>query len=391
MANVVVRDIVRSDTIKQLNGHKEWVTFAKWSNNGRYILSGGADQKGIVWDASTAKEIVVFEEHGGIVRDGSLSADDQRVVTGSNDGTVRLWDRVTGKTISIFSSHQGGVVKVVFNQDGSKIVSLDEKGVLRVWNAGTAKLLFETSKSTASITDVAFIDRNTLAALNREIGFDVLDASSGKNIRSIATRHTLPEAAINHAQFYPSRSRALLAYKDGVVQMWDLQKGHKIWEINAHDTVSAAEPIGEDRVLIVYGTSSWVAVVDVRNESYFSVLLDAHDIGTATAAISPDLTRAVTSDWNGFSHVWTLDWLYRIQGRQLLDETCSCHVGVTGGFTDVELKDSILAGLNPDNLVARNPCLRRGPLHWEYYTQAFTRWTKWAAERLERFAPQPVK
>jgi hypothetical protein len=38
-------------------------------------------------------------------------------------------------------------------------------------------------------------------------------------------------------------------------------------------------------------------------------------------------------------------------------------------FTDAELEDPILRGIDKDDPIARNPCLRRGPLSWEYWTR----------------------
>jgi hypothetical protein len=38
-------------------------------------------------------------------------------------------------------------------------------------------------------------------------------------------------------------------------------------------------------------------------------------------------------------------------------------------FIDAELKDPILRGIDKNDPVARNPCLRRGPLSLDYWTR----------------------
>jgi hypothetical protein len=38
-------------------------------------------------------------------------------------------------------------------------------------------------------------------------------------------------------------------------------------------------------------------------------------------------------------------------------------------FTDAELENPILRGIDKDDPIARNPCLRRGPLSLDYWTR----------------------
>ena len=44
-------------------------------------------------------------------------------------------------------------------------------------------------------------------------------------------------------------------------------------------------------------------------------------------------------------------------------------IGAAQEFTDGEMEDAILRGIAEDDPVARNPCLRRGPLSLDYWTR----------------------
>jgi hypothetical protein len=44
-------------------------------------------------------------------------------------------------------------------------------------------------------------------------------------------------------------------------------------------------------------------------------------------------------------------------------------VGAAQGFNDEEMENPILRGIDKDDPVARNPCLRRGPLSPDYWTR----------------------
>jgi hypothetical protein len=44
-------------------------------------------------------------------------------------------------------------------------------------------------------------------------------------------------------------------------------------------------------------------------------------------------------------------------------------IGAAQEFSLTELEDTIMRSIDPMGMVARNPCLRRGPLTWEYWTR----------------------
>ena len=44
-------------------------------------------------------------------------------------------------------------------------------------------------------------------------------------------------------------------------------------------------------------------------------------------------------------------------------------IGAAQEFSDDELEDPILRGIDRNDPVARNPCLRRGPLSLDYWTR----------------------
>ena len=50
-----------------LNGHSNWVRSAKFSPDGRLIVSGSDDKTVKLWDRQTKECIHTFYEHGGYV------------------------------------------------------------------------------------------------------------------------------------------------------------------------------------------------------------------------------------------------------------------------------------------------------------------------------------
>jgi hypothetical protein len=59
-----------------------------------------------------------------------------------------------------------------------------------------------------------------------------------------------------------------------------------------------------------------------------------------------------------------------VRGDTLRERVCSERlVGAAQEFTDTELANPILRGLERNDPIARNPCLRRAPLTLDYWAR----------------------
>ena len=98
--------------------------------------------------------------------------------------------------------------------------------------------------------------------------------------------------------------------------------------------------------------------------------MKAHEGGALGASFAPDGRRLVTAgqrqrrphlgrrDDDGLPH-------------ELRERVCAEKLIGAQEFTDEELADPILSGIDAKNPIARNPCLRRGPLSLDYWTRLF--------------------
>jgi WD40 repeat protein len=69
---------------------------ARWSPSGDRISITTVDDRAILWDAQTGKEIRVFHAHTGDVFSAEWSPDGRYVLTSSADGTAKVWDTRLG-------------------------------------------------------------------------------------------------------------------------------------------------------------------------------------------------------------------------------------------------------------------------------------------------------
>ncbi len=76
---------------KSFEGHSETILGIVESPNGKYILSGGEDEKAILWNK---KGEIIFESdmHERSVNDVTFSPDNKRFITAGSDEIFIIWD-----------------------------------------------------------------------------------------------------------------------------------------------------------------------------------------------------------------------------------------------------------------------------------------------------------
>ncbi|MFG0334982.1 MAG: protein kinase, partial [Maioricimonas sp. JB049] len=282
--------------IAGMSGHSEPVIGVRFSDNGRWLLSCSYDETARLWDLQETKhprEVCVLEGHNWWVWGGSFAPgfDPQaagpagRLATAGQDGKVILWkiatdgENVTASQRGVFYGHRGPVYAVAFAPDGSAVASAGYDRRILLWNPDDLQP-FDFD---------AILEGEAVTADFREL--------SG---------HT---GAVQAVRF--SRDGALLVSgsRDNSVKVWDVESGTALKTFRGHYSgVSdvAFDPGG--RRVVSAGRDHQTIVWSVDDYEEFRTLygrsLEGHEDVVLSASFSADGRRIVTASRDRTARTW---------------------------------------------------------------------------------------
>jgi WD40 repeat protein len=107
-----------------------WIMSLDFSLDGTRLVSTGGRQFGDVgppaaqiWDVKTGKLVRELRGHADTVQHARFSPDGRRLVTASADATVKVWFADTGQIITTFANHRAMVFDALLSPDGNRILT----------------------------------------------------------------------------------------------------------------------------------------------------------------------------------------------------------------------------------------------------------------------------
>jgi WD40 repeat protein len=138
----------RSACVMTFPARESTLFVCAFSPDGSRIVIGAGDDRLVLVDATTGRDLGVIAGHTASIVYVAFSPDGSRIATATgkfadDDMTVRLWDGRTGQVIATLRGHRDYITGCAFSQDGTRLISSSQylDPVCKVWDARTGREL----------------------------------------------------------------------------------------------------------------------------------------------------------------------------------------------------------------------------------------------------------
>lgn len=241
--------------------HTEWVRCISFSPNDKFVLSGGNDQRAVLWTLAKPAVHVGPFMHSGWVVTSEFSPYGTNFVTGTHMREVVLWRtdhrKYIGRRIL-----RGRVNEVGYSPDGSSIFGATTEGELEVWK------------------NAEFADMKKFGMLLAH------------------------DTEVRSADFSPDSNLIASGCRDGSVRIWDLALGAPVGQPMMHsDVVEGVRFTTDGKALVSWSRDGSARVWDVQSTRALSSPLP-HADGIRSGALSPDGTRFASGGEKHSVKIW---------------------------------------------------------------------------------------
>ncbi|KIM20897.1 hypothetical protein M408DRAFT_118709 [Serendipita vermifera MAFF 305830] len=290
-----------------LFGHTDEVFCAKFSPDGKRVVSCSGDKTVRVWDAETGEAVgAPFQGHSDSVKSVAFSPDGKRITSGSHDNTVRVWDAETGEAVGApFQGHSDWVWSVAFSPDGKRIVSSSGDKTIRVWDAETGQAIGKPFQGhNGAVMAVAFSSNGKrIVSGSEDKSIRIWDTVTGQLVCAPFQGHS---DSVWSVAFSPDGERIVSGSDDTTLRMWDAKTGQVVGaplQIGIGRVNSVAfSPDGKRIVSSSVGMR--VQVWNAKTGKAVGLPLQGHNQWVWSISFSHDSKRVISSSRDKTIRIW---------------------------------------------------------------------------------------
>ncbi|MGZ3814263.1 MAG: caspase family protein [Mucilaginibacter sp.] len=313
-----------------LQAHSAAVKSAKYSNDGKFIVTCSWDCSAIIWNAMTGDMMHKLIGHKGPVYSANFSNNGMYVITGSTDKTAILWNALSGKPLHKFTDFDEELENTSFAKDGNEIITVTYHQVT-IWDSHNYKKIksysFKGYHLTVNANNELYVLREKYLVRVEDYAVKIYNILSGKLITTINDSSDPVLNPVDCVDISPDE-KEIITYQGLAFNRYDLKSGRKIFSKSKIELLS--------RKYVKFGTDGKTFFYSSDNKLYEYLTSDAslidsivgQSIRIGKVKFSPDRKTFFAMGWDNvprFIEANTGKILYsfapfqRTQNRSLFD------------------------------------------------------------------------
>ena len=308
--------------INEFTGHDGAVYSARFSPNGKLVVTGGYDKLVMIWNpdevspvdiskrldgqADTKPNYLRLAGHDGPVRSVAFSPNGQLALSGSEDHSIRVWDVASGEAVKALRGHGGIVRTCAFSPDGKWVLSGGDDESVRLWDVQgyqETRVLHATvfaGHDDAVLSAHYSRDGKEIVTASRDRTASLWDATNGKPVRRFQEGH---EFLVSGVVIYPNRQRIATGAGDNSVRIWDLTAGTQTAVLTPTGRIGTLAVSPDSAVLATGSPTSDIKLWNATTGASLGAL-SGHAADISALNFAPSGERLASGDSRGHLRLW---------------------------------------------------------------------------------------
>ena len=212
---------------RTLTGHLGRVGDVAFSPDGTLLATGSTDLTARVWDVTEDFELVTITPgHEGYVSRVEFSPSGEELATGSQDRRARIFDADSPTIRAVLPGHGDAISDLAYSPDGAKLSTLGVDGMVRLWDARPFPRLERVRKHPKPVTRVDF-SPDGQRIISATTGAEDVRLAGSARVRAAIGEHTALAVS-------PDGRLAVSGHEDGSARIWDVESARPMRELAPH-------------------------------------------------------------------------------------------------------------------------------------------------------------
>ncbi len=292
--------------LRTLAGHSSGVTAATVTPDGRYIISGSADQTLKVWELASGREVRTLAGHGSGICAVTVTPDpDGRyVISGSYDQTLKMWELASGRELHTMKGHARWVRAITITSDGRYAISGSGDWSLKVWDLANGQEVCTFEGHSAEVTSVVVTpDGLHVISASRDQTLKMWELKSGQAVHTLRWHHHWVTAAT----ITPDGYYIIFGFTDNTLRMWELANWRELRVLEGHRGSVTAVTVTPNGRYIISGASDDTLKVWKLESGQAVQTLEGHSDSITAVVVTPDGHRVISGSDDHTLNVWELE------------------------------------------------------------------------------------
>jgi WD40 repeat protein len=280
----------------------------------------------LILDSETHDIVARLEGHEALVRSARFSADGKRIVTVSEDGSLRIWDADTARQLFIGWDPVGGYRDVCFSRSGYEAISASSHGALLTWDASKGEPHSRTQLPNSGYSLAWSPDGREMAIGCRDAWVLIWDVERGLPVRRLPGP---ARTACLSVAYSPDGSLLATSMVSGEILVWRTD-GYELYRHlkRSNDETPSIVFLPDGRGLAVGDDRGGITCWDIESRTVSQRWESDHG-STRFVVLDPRGEKIISGHADG--HLLIRD---AITGEVLIERSTDAGIAFSGAFSE---------------------------------------------------------